>query len=102
MGIASAFALRATADKSLHPFYGLILYPGKIRHRAGGGADFVQELQAIFAHLCVVVVDFHLVEERVHRGAQLCHRAHRACKIFNRHGCAGFGLDLIGRFRKRL
>src|SRR4051794_10652899 len=33
-----------------------ILYFGKIRHRAGGGADFVQQLQAIFAHFGVVVI----------------------------------------------
>src|SRR5258708_4280375 len=33
-----------------------ILYPRKIRHRAGGGADFVEQLQAILAQICVVVV----------------------------------------------
>src|SRR5258706_11010228 len=41
-----------------------ILYFGKIRHRAGGGADFVEQLQAIFAHFRVVVVDLDVVEER--------------------------------------
>src|SRR5713226_2358142 len=48
-----------------------ILYLGKIRHRTGGGADFIEQLQAIFAHFWIVVVDHHLVEERIHRRTQL-------------------------------
>src|SRR6478752_4374764 len=42
-----------------------ILYLGKICHRAGGGPDFVEQLEAVLAHFCVVVVDHDLVEERV-------------------------------------
>src|ERR1019366_2332606 len=34
----------------------LILDLGKIRNRAGGGADFIEQLQAIFAYLGVVVL----------------------------------------------
>ena len=75
---------------------------GKIRHRARGGADFIEQLQAIFAHLRVVVVDLDLVEERIDRRAQFCHRAHRAGEIFLRHGGAGFRLHLIDRLRERL
>ena len=48
---------------------GSILDFGKIRHRTGSGADFVQQLQAVLALGRVVVVDLHLVEERIHRRA---------------------------------
>src|SRR5712671_4100365 len=80
----------------------LILYLGKIRNRPRGGTDFVQELQAIFAHFWIVVVDLHLVEERIDRRTQFCDDAHRAGKIFFCHGSAGFGFDLIDRLGKRL
>src|SRR5260370_30228011 len=80
----------------------LILYLGKIRHRARGGTDFIQELQAIFAHFWIVVVDLHLVEERIDRRTQFCDDAHRAGKIFFCHGSAGFRLYLVDRFRKGL
>jgi hypothetical protein len=55
----------------------LILYLGKIRDRARSRADFVEQLQPVLAHLGVVVIDLDLVEERIDRRAQFCHRAHR-------------------------
>jgi hypothetical protein len=101
----SGLALRAPRNDGgncvEHRLTRLILDLGKIRHRAHGGADLVQELQAIFAHFWIVVVDLHLLEERIDRRTQFCHRAHRAGKIFSCHGSAGFRFDLIDGLGER-
>ena len=38
---------------------------GKISHGAGGGADFVEEFEAVFAERLVLDIDRYLVEEGV-------------------------------------
>jgi len=53
----------------------------KIRNRARCGADFIQQLQPVFAHLWIVVVDFYLVEKRVDSRTQHCHEAHGGGKV---------------------
>jgi hypothetical protein len=70
----SGLALRAPRNDGgncvEHHLTRLVLYLGKIRHRARRGTDFVQELQAIFAHFWIVVVDHDacfLAEERINR-----------------------------------
>ncbi len=65
-----------------------ILNLRKVRDRARRAANFVEQLQTIFAHLRIVVVDLDLVEERIDRRAQLCHRGHRGGKIFLGNGGA--------------
>src|SRR6185312_16293371 len=56
--------------------------PGKIRHRAGGLADFVQQLEPGLAQRLVVDVDRDLVEEGVDLGPQLGHRRHGGGEVF--------------------
>ena len=80
----------------------LILYLGEIRDRAGGGADFVEQLQAILAHFWSVVVDLDVLEERVHRRTQFRHRAHGSGEVFLGDGSARSRLHLTDRFRERL
>jgi hypothetical protein len=75
----SGFALRAPRNDS--DIVGLILYLGKIRHRPRRGADFIQQLQAIFAHFRVVIVDPNIAEKCIDRGTQFRYRAHCANKI---------------------
>src|SRR5882672_4609647 len=79
-----------------------ILYLGKIRDRARGGADFIQQLQTILAYFWIVVVDLDLVEECIDRRTQFRHRAHRTRKIFFCDSSAGFRLHLIDSLRQRL
>jgi hypothetical protein len=79
-----------------------ILYLRKIGNRARSGADFIQQLQAIFAHFWIVVVDLDLVEERINRRTQFRHCAHCARKIFFCDRSAGFRLHLIDSVRQRL
>ena len=50
----------------------------------------------------IVVIDLDLVEERIDRGTQRCHRAHGAGEVFLRHGDAGFHLHQVDRVRQRL
>src|SRR4051812_25892437 len=75
---------------------------GKIRDRAGGGTDFVQKHQAIFAHLGIVVIDLHPLKKRVDRRAQFRHRAHRGGEILFRNSGAGFDLNLYYGVGQRL
>src|SRR5664279_4770731 len=83
-GMTSDIALSARPAKDAS-----ILYLGKIRHRARGDADFIEQFQTVFARFRIVVVDLDLVEERIHRRTQFRHRAHRAGEIFLRDSGAG-------------
>jgi len=74
---------------------------GKIRDRPRRAADFVEQFQAVLAHLWVVIIDLDLVEEGIHRRTQPCRCAQGAGKIFLRDGSACFRLQLIDRFRQR-
>ena len=49
----------------------LALNAGEIRHGAGRFADGVEELEAVLTQGRIVGVDRHLVEERIHRRAQI-------------------------------
>ena len=80
----------------------LALDLGKIRHRAGRRANFVQQFQSVLAHAWFIVVDLDLVEERIDRRAQLGHRTHRSGEVFLVDGGGGLGLHLVDRFRERL
>ena len=72
-----------------------VLDPGEIRHRAGRGADLVQELQAVLAHFGVVVIDLDLVEERIDRRAKFGHFAHGSGEVLAADGGAGGSSHLI-------
>src|SRR3984893_15661707 len=78
-----------------------ILYLRKIRYRPRRGADFIQQLQSVLAHLSVLVVDLDLVEKRIDRRPQFCDGAHRAREVFAGDGGTGFRLHLIDRLRQR-
>src|ERR1017187_235535 len=60
----------------------LPLYPGKIRHRAGGFADLVEQLEAVFTQGLVVHVDVDLVKKSVDEGPQPRQVAHCAFEVF--------------------
>ena len=72
---------------------------GKVRDRAGGGADFVEELQPVLAQRLVVDIDRDLVEEGIDVRAQLCHGAHGGGEIFLRHSARRLGLGGVDRLR---
>src|SRR5258707_12492556 len=67
----------------------------KIRDRSRRGTDFIQELQPIFAHSWIVIVDLDLVKERIHRRPQFCQSAHGAGEVFFSDSRTCFGLHLI-------
>ena len=69
-------------DERLPPLRSLALDLREIRHRAGRGADFVEQLQPVFAERLVVGIDRDLVEERIDAWAKFRHGAHGRLEIF--------------------
>src|ERR1019366_8893437 len=80
----------------------LPFYPGKIRHRAGGFADLVEQLETVFAQSLVVHIDSDFFEESIDARAQLRHGAHCGGEVFLGHGGGGFLLGDVDRFGQRL
>src|SRR5450830_513195 len=80
----------------------LPLYPGKIRHRAGGFADLVEQLEAVFAQNLVVHIDGDFFEESIDARAQFRHGAHGGGKVFLGDGGGGVLLGDVDRFGERL
>src|SRR5450432_4478593 len=76
----------------------LPLYLGKVRHRAGGFADFVQKLQAVFAQRLVVDVDGDFFEEGIDEAPELGHRCHGGGEVFGtyKHRCLDFCTAYLG------
>src|SRR6476620_7260331 len=63
-------ALQRTAEEALRCVRGTrasILDLREIRDRTRGAADLVEQLQPVLTHLRIVVVDAHLLEERIDR-----------------------------------
>src|SRR5664280_489107 len=80
----------------------LPLYPGKIRHRAGGFADLVEQLETVFAQNLVVHIDGDFFEESIDARAQFRHGAHGGGKVFLGDGGGGVLLGDVDRFGQRL
>src|SRR5664280_3167548 len=80
----------------------LPLYPGKIRHRAGGFADLVEQLETVFAQSLVVHIDGDLVEEGIDLGTQLGHGAHGGGEVFLGDGGGSLLLGDVDGFGQRL
>src|SRR5579863_10088310 len=75
---------------------------GKVGDGAGGGADFVEEFEAVLAQGLVVDVDRHLIEEGVDIWPKLSHGSHGGFKILGHDGALGFGSGLADRMSQGL
>src|SRR5215468_7771903 len=68
---------------------------GEVGDGKGGGADAVQEAQAVGAEIGLCRVHRHMVEELIDRLPELRHLGHGSFEVFARHRGSCSLLDLI-------